>query len=55
MIWGPGKLLFIHISEKMSENMIELEEADLVVGKGIKVIDIIMVLENIHIFREIAN
>ena len=36
MIWGPGKLLFIHISEKMSENMIELQEADLVIGKGIK-------------------
>ena len=36
MIWGPGKLLFIHIAEKASSNMKELKEAILVEGKGIK-------------------
>ena len=36
MIWGPGKLLFIHIAEKASSNMKELNEAVLVEGKGIK-------------------
>lgn len=35
MQWGPGKLLFIHISEKASSDMIELKEATLVKGKGI--------------------
>ena len=35
MKWGPGKLLFIHISEKASSDMIELKEATLVKGKGI--------------------
>ena len=35
MIWGPGKLLFIHIAEKASSNMKELKEATLVEGKGI--------------------
>ena len=33
MIWGPGKLLHIHISNNESEKMIELE-AELIVGKG---------------------
>ena len=37
MIWGPGKLLFIHIAEQASSNMKELKEATLVEGKGIKV------------------
>ena len=36
MIWGPGKLLFIHIAEQASSNMKELKEAILVEGKGIK-------------------
>ena len=36
MIWGPGKLLFIHIAQKASSNMKELKEAILVEGKGIK-------------------
>ena len=36
MIWGPGKLLFIHIAEQASSNMKELKEATLVEGKGIK-------------------
>ena len=36
MIWGPGKLLFIHIAEQASTNMKELKEATLVEGKGIK-------------------
>ena len=36
MIWGPGKLLFIHIAEQASSNMKELKEAVLVEGKGIK-------------------
>ena len=36
MIWGPGKLLFIHIAEKASSKMKELKEAILVEGKGIK-------------------
>ena len=27
MIWGPGKLLFIHIAEQASSNMKELKEA----------------------------
>ena len=35
MIWGPGKLLFIHIAEQASSNMKELKEATLVEGKGI--------------------
>ena len=35
MIWGPGKLLFIHIAEQASSNMNELKEATLVEGKGI--------------------
>ena len=35
MIWGPGKLLFIHIAEQASSNMKELKEATLVAGKGI--------------------
>ena len=29
MIWGPGRLLYIHVAEKASENMKELEEAEL--------------------------
>ena len=36
MIWGPGKLLFIHIAEKASSDMKELKEAILIEGKGIK-------------------
>ena len=36
MIWGPGKLLFIHIAEQASSKMKELKEAILVEGKGIK-------------------
>ena len=36
MIWGPGKLLFIHIAEKVSSEMKELKEAILIEGKGIK-------------------
>tara|TARA_Y100000589_G_C26962693_1_gene551269 strand:- start:80 stop:565 length:486 start_codon:yes stop_codon:yes gene_type:complete len=36
MIWGPGKLLHIHISNNESEKMIELLEAELIAGKGIK-------------------
>ena len=36
MIWGPGKLLFIHIAKQASSNMKELKEAILVEGKGIK-------------------
>ena len=36
MIWGPGKLLFIHIAEKASSDMKELKEAFLIEGKGIK-------------------
>ena len=36
MIWGPGKLLFIHIAEHASSSMKELKEATLVEGKGIK-------------------
>ena len=36
MIWGPGKLLFIHIAEQASSDMKELKEAILVEGKGIK-------------------
>ena len=35
MKWGPGKLLFIHISKEASSEMIELKEATLVKGKGI--------------------
>ena len=35
MKWGPGKLLYIHIADKASENMKELSEAELIVGKGI--------------------
>ena len=35
MIWGPGKLLFIHIAQKASSKMKELKEATLVEGKGI--------------------
>ena len=35
MIWGPGKLLFIHVTESASQNMKELFEAQLVPGKGI--------------------
>ena len=36
MIWGPGKLLLIHIAEKASSDMKELKEAILIEGKGIK-------------------
>ena len=32
---GPGKLLFIHISENQSEKMVELSKAELIKGKGI--------------------
>ena len=35
MDWKSGKLLYIHIAPIASANMIELEEAELVVGKGI--------------------
>jgi hypothetical protein len=35
MNWKSGKLLYIHIAPIASANMIELEEAELVVGKGI--------------------
>ena len=35
MIWGPGKLLFIHIAQQASSKMKELKEATLVEGKGI--------------------
>ena len=36
MKWGPGKLLFIHIADSASENMKELQVAELVKNKGIK-------------------
>ncbi len=36
MIWGPGKLLFIHIAKSESQKMQELIEAELIKGKGIK-------------------
>ena len=36
MIWGPGKLLFIHIANSASEKMQELSVAELVKDKGIK-------------------
>ena len=48
MIWGPGKLLFIHIAEKASSDMKELK-AILIEGKGIKGIDIIIILEVIQV------
>ena len=35
MKWGPGKLLYIHIADNASEEMKELSEAELIVGKGI--------------------
>ena len=35
MNWKSGKLLYIHIAPIASADMIELEEAELVVGKGI--------------------
>ena len=35
MKWESGTLLYIHIAPKASANMIELEEAELVEGKGI--------------------
>ena len=35
MKWESGALLHIHIAPKASANMIELEEAELVEGKGI--------------------
>ena len=35
MDWKSGKLLYIHIAPIASADMIELEEAELVVGKGI--------------------
>lgn len=36
MKWGPGKLLFIHIADSASQDMKELNQAELVAGKGIK-------------------
>lgn len=35
MNWKSGKLLYIHIAPIASADMIELEEAELVMGKGI--------------------
>jgi hypothetical protein len=35
MKWGNGNLLYIHIAPKGSADMIELEEAELIAGKGI--------------------
>ena len=35
MKWGIGNLLYIHIAPEGSADMVELEEAELVTGKGI--------------------
>ena len=35
MKWGPGKLLYIHIADKASDDMKELLKAELVSNKGI--------------------
>ena len=35
MKWTKGKLLYIHIAKTASADMVELEEAELVEGKGI--------------------
>ena len=35
MKWNSGTLLYIHVAPKASANMVELEEAELIEGKGI--------------------
>ena len=42
MKWEKGTLLHIHIAPKASLDMIELEEAQLVAGKGLLMIAIII-------------
>ena len=37
MEWGPGKLLYIHIADKASENMKELSEAELIFASSFKI------------------
>ena len=35
MKWNSGTLLYIHVAPKASANMVELDEAELIEGKGI--------------------
>jgi len=35
MKWNSGTLLYIHVAPKASDNMIELDEVELIKGKGI--------------------